>query len=173
MNKDLLNQIPHEEQPLASRLRFAYRRYAAFPGISVGIGESTHGQSRNNAAGARLVFKNLVTRGMGDSRHGWCAPAQLDSWLPRSPAPPAAGTTETGEVSFADSVRAGNICAAPLALAHGFAVFLTNPDKTGFVALDAENTIGELRSFAWSADGKRLALVGNSMGQRQHLSDRP
>jgi Tol biopolymer transport system component len=52
----------------------------------------------------------------------------------------------------------------PLAVEHGFAVFLTNPEKAEFAVLDAGNTIGELRSFTWSADGKQLAIVGNSMG---------
>jgi Tol biopolymer transport system component len=43
-------------------------------------------------------------------------------------------------------------------------VFLTNPEKTEFVALDTGNQIGELLSFTWSPDGEELAIVGNTTG---------
>jgi dipeptidyl aminopeptidase/acylaminoacyl peptidase len=91
----------------------------------------------------------------------------LLNWLIRSLAPPvtpAAEATETQPLSFAEQVRTGDICQAPLALGHGFSVFLTNPEKTGFVMLDPDNTIGELRSFTWSAAGDQLAILGNSQG---------
>jgi Tol biopolymer transport system component len=77
---------------------------------------------------------------------------------------PAAGPTATEEISFEASVRAGNICAGPLAVAHEFDVFLTHEDKTEFVPVDTGNTLNELRSFAWSADGQQLAVIGNSIG---------
>lgn len=89
------------------------------------------------------------------------------NWTIRSLAPdaqPATAETPEPEISFADRVRQGDICSDPLALAHGFAVFLTNGDKTGFVMLDQEQTIGEIRSFAWSPDGAQLAIFGNTTG---------
>jgi WD40 repeat protein len=78
--------------------------------------------------------------------------------------PIAAGATSSPAASFEDSLRNGNICAGPLALEHGFAVFLTNPAKTEFIALDPGKAIGELRSFTWSADGRQLAILGNTTG---------
>src|SRR4029079_7866890 len=89
------------------------------------------------------------------------------SWTLRSLLPGlqvAAGPTPTDTVSFETDLRTGTICAAPLALAHGFDVFLTNPEKTEFVTLDVGKTIGELRSFTWWADGKRLMVPGNTTG---------
>jgi Tol biopolymer transport system component len=91
----------------------------------------------------------------------------LLNWTIRSlashPSQAGAGSADP-QVSFISDVRQGNICMGTLAVEHGFAVFLTSPDKTRFVALDAGNTIGELRSFTWSADGKQLAIVGNTTG---------
>ncbi len=51
-----------------------------------------------------------------------------------------------------------------LAVEHGFNVFLSNPEKTKLVAVDAGTNMSEIRSFAWSADGKQLALIGNTTG---------
>ena len=91
----------------------------------------------------------------------------LLNWTIRSLAPQSVpvGVTAKPEISFASHVRQGDICTGPLALAHGFGVFLTNQDKTGFITLDEQKTIGELRSFAWSPDGRQLAIVGNTTGQ--------
>ena len=102
---------------------------------------------------------------------GWAVLAALAifllNWTIRSLAPgvqPAAAEIPLPEISFAENVRQGNICAGPLALAHGFGVFLTNEDKTGFVPVDTENSLDELRSFTWSPDGEQLAIVGNTTG---------
>ena len=99
----------------------------------------------------------------------------LLNWVVRSialPPPPAAASTAMQEISFAESIRAGDICMGPLALGHGFSAFLSNPAKTGFVAVVAGNTIGELRSFTWSPDGERLAIVGNTTGSGNvHVTD--
>jgi WD40 repeat protein len=92
----------------------------------------------------------------------------LLNWTIRSLAPnlpPAVGGTSIPATSFADKVRNGDICTGQLAAAHGFAVFLTSEDKTGFIMLDEQKNIGELRSFAWSPDGRQLAVVGNTTGQ--------
>ncbi len=91
----------------------------------------------------------------------------LLNWTIRSLVPseqvPGASNTAIPSESFESNVRQGNICEGPLALAHGFLVYLTNQDKTGFIELDESRAIGELRSFAWSADGQ-LAVVGNTTG---------
>jgi Tol biopolymer transport system component len=76
----------------------------------------------------------------------------------------ASGETPTSVLSFETNVRAGNICSGPLAVAHNYSAALTNQNKTGFVTLDEQETIGELRSIAWSPDGKQLAIVGNTTG---------
>jgi hypothetical protein len=62
-----------------------------------------------------------------------------------------------------ENVSTANSCGGPLVLAHGFSVYQTNQEKTGFVALDIK-AAGELRSFSWSQDGQELALVGNTTG---------
>ena len=89
------------------------------------------------------------------------------SWISRSVLPdqiPAEGGTSNPVVPFELSVRQGNICAGPLAVAHNFSVSLTNEDKTVFVTLSAQNTGDEIRSFAWSPDGKKFAIIGNRAG---------
>jgi Tol biopolymer transport system component len=78
---------------------------------------------------------------------------------------PAAGVTSTPDASFEARLRTGEVCGEPLAVAYGLAVFLTNEDKTRLVRLDQEQTIGELRSIAWSPDGRQLALIGNTTGR--------
>ena len=91
----------------------------------------------------------------------------LLSWMIRSLVPnisPASNATPTPVISFEADVRAGNRCHGPLAVAHNFSVASANQDKTGFITLDEQRAIGELRSLAWSPDGKQLALVGNTMG---------
>ena len=77
---------------------------------------------------------------------------------------PAAPNSATLVESFERSVRQGNICEGPLAAAHGFSVSMTNEDKSAFIPLDGDKTIGELRSFSWSPDGSRLAIVGTTTG---------
>jgi Tol biopolymer transport system component len=79
-------------------------------------------------------------------------------------APSSAEPSSTSDQSFEDNVRAGNICAGPLAVGHDFAISLTNHDKTGFVLLEEQETIGELRGFAWSPDGTQLAAAGFTLG---------
>lgn len=91
----------------------------------------------------------------------------LLNWTIRSIIPseqiPGSSSTEIPSETFESNVRQGNICEGPLALAHGFSVYLTNRDKTGFIELDDQRAIGELRSSAWSAVDQ-LAVVGNTTG---------
>ncbi|HVF24787.1 MAG TPA: LpqB family beta-propeller domain-containing protein, partial [Anaerolineales bacterium] len=78
--------------------------------------------------------------------------------------PPVEAGTANAAVPFEINVRQGNICTGPLAIAHNFSVSLSNKDKTGFVTLDEQKTIDEIRSFVWSPDGEQLAIFGNSAG---------
>ena len=102
---------------------------------------------------------------------GWAVTAFVGVFLLSSlfrssvpPPSPAAGSTPTEAVSFVDRVRTGNICMGPLAVAHGFTVFLTNPEKTEFAVVDVGDPSTELRSFTWSASGGQLAILTNSVG---------
>ncbi len=70
----------------------------------------------------------------------------------------------TPPVSFISQVQQGNICMGRLVVEHGFNVFLTDSEKTELVAVDVGTNLSEIRSFAWSADGKQLALIGNTTG---------
>lgn len=163
MNKELLNQIPIEEQPIASKIESI-------------VEDMQPSQEFLWELEAQLMEKTATPPAQSWFRKilvpvGWAIATTVGvvllNWTLRSlvhPPSPAASPTATEEVSFAANVRAGNICRSPLAVAHQFAVFLTNPEKTEFVIVDTGNTIGELRSFLWSSDGKQLGMVGNSEG---------
>ena len=163
MNKELLNQIPVEEQPIAAKIESIVEdtqpSQAFLWELEAQLMEKTATQP------AHSWFRKILVP------VGWAIATivgvVLLNWTLRSlvhPPSPATGSTATKEVSFAANVRAGNICRSPLAVAHEFAVFLANPEKTAFAIVDTGNTTGELRSFLWSSDGKQLGMVGNSEG---------
>jgi WD40 repeat protein len=167
MNKDLINQLPSDEQAVAEKLSSAAETMKLSQSFQWNLETQLMNayQSKTEAIGQNWFMKFLTPV-------GWAIVAIFGvlvlSWMLRSLLPGiqvASGPTPTQKVSFETSVRAGNICLSPLALAHGFDVFLTNPDKTEFVTLDAGKTIGELRSFTWSANGKQLAILGNTTGR--------
>ncbi|HZW02520.1 MAG TPA: hypothetical protein VFF68_01235 [Anaerolineaceae bacterium] len=76
----------------------------------------------------------------------------------------AAEATPTLPVAFDEAVQSGEVCTGPLVVGHGASVFVTNPEKNGFIALDEEENIGELRAFQWSYDGESLAAAGVTRG---------
>ncbi|MEO8355287.1 MAG: hypothetical protein ABI621_05200 [Chloroflexota bacterium] len=166
MNKDLINQLPADEQPVAEKISSAAETMKLSQGFQWNLETQLMDAYKSKQEGVqRSPFMKFLAPA------GWALAAVcgvlLLSWIFRSLLPtlqPAAAPTATQEVSFEDRVRTGNICSGPLAVAHGFAVFLTNADKTGFVTLDEQKAIGELRSFNWSPDGQWLAIVGNTMG---------
>jgi len=164
MNKDLLDQIPVDEQPMASKLDSLIEGLQPSPAFQWDLENRLMDKATTMQPVQGRFTKSIVAVGWGIAA---IVGILLLNWTVRSLAPrpsPAAGLTATQPVSFADSVRAGNICSGPIALAHGFDVFLTNKDKTGFMPLDEEKKIGELRSFAWSSDGRHLAILGNTTG---------
>lgn len=163
MNKNLLDQIPAEEQQTARKLSALVEELDLSQPFQWELENQLMNKATTRPAPSRLKQILIPVSWVLATLGG----VILLSWVTRSLVPqpsPAAEQTPTEEVSFADNVRAGNICAAPLALSHGFAVFLSNPEKNEFVMVDTGRAMSEVRSFAWSPDGEQLAIIGNSMG---------
>ena len=165
MNKEILNQIPSDEQRIASELNSVAEGMQLSPTFQWDLETQLMDKAKKQNQPKQGWYTNILTA------VSWALVALgavfLLSWTMRSLIPnlqPATVESPTPEMSFEAKVRVGNICAGPLALAHNFSVFMTNQDKTAFVSLDEQNAIGELRSFAWSPDGKQLAVVGNTTG---------
>lgn len=164
MNKDVLNQIPADEQPVASKLNSAAEDIQLSPAFQWEL-ETQLMEKYKTKTQPALGWYTKITTAVGWAFAAICVVFLLN-WTIRSLVPsisPASGETPTVTISFEGNVRAGNICAGPLAVAHNFSVSLTNQDKTGFVPLDGQKAIGELRSFDWSPNGQ-LAVVGNTAG---------
>jgi WD40 repeat protein len=166
MNKDLLNQLPAGEQPIASKLDSVAEDMQLSPGFQWELETQLMDAYETKTQPTQAWHSRLIPS------LGWAiliiGAIYALNWTIRSLVPiesSAPVETIVPDLSFADQVRQGDICAGPLALAHGLNVFLTNEDKTGFVPVDTGNTLDELRSFTWSADGERLAVVGNTTGR--------
>jgi Tol biopolymer transport system component len=165
MNKDLHNQLAADEQPMASKLESIAEDMQLSPTFQWELETQLMDRAKAITQPSRgwqaKIFAPL----------GWATLALgivfLLNWTIRSLAfhsTPAAGETPSPEISFESNVRQGNICAGPLALVHGFELFLTTQDKGEFVVIDEQKTIGEFRSLSWSRDGLQLAVVGNTAG---------
>jgi Tol biopolymer transport system component len=166
MNNGLLNQIPADEQPVASQLAALVEDMQLSQTFEWELENQLMEKYQTKTGPLQPAWYTRIIPSLG-----WAIAALgavlLLNWTLRSLVPglqPAAGETPMPAMSFEESVRQGNICAGPLALAHNFSVSLTNEDKTGFVMLDGQTAIEEVRSFAWSPDGRRLAVVGNMAG---------
>ena len=163
MNKDLLDQLSADEQPMAERLMSVAEEMKISPNFQRTLETQLMNANKSKNQPAQGWHIKLF------SLTGWAVliliGVVLLNWSIRSLAvnQPAAETTPDSASTFADEVRQGAICANPLALGHNFSVFISNPDKTDFIELDPQRNIGELRSFAWSSDGQ-LAVVGNTTG---------
>jgi hypothetical protein len=164
MNKDLINQLPADEQPVASKLN--------------SLAENMQlSQSFQWDLETQLMEKaKMKTRPGWHSKLlpilAWAALAAgavfILNWTVRSLASdsqPVPGGILTPEPSFAALIRQGEICRGPLAAVHGFSGYLTNAEMTGFILLDKERTLDEVRSVVWSPDGTQLAIAGNTTGQ--------
>ena len=165
MNKNLMNQIPADEQPIASKLDFIAQDMQLSPTFQWELETQLMDTAKSKMQPVHGWRAKIIPT-VGWAILAVCAVLLLN-WTVRSMAPSqpsAPGETPVPERSFADNVRAGEICTGSLALAHGFDVFLTNEGKTRFVPVDTGNALDELRSFAWSANGERLAVVGNTIG---------
>ena len=166
MNKDLIQQLPADEQPVASKLSSVAEDMQVPPSFQSDLETQLMEKAKTQSQPAQHWFTKIMPA------LGWAVLAVaaifLLNWTIRSMAPnlpPAAGETSLPAASFETRVREGDLCAGPLAVGHGFKVSITNADKTGFVPLDKENTMEEMRSFDWSPDGTRLAVLGNTTGQ--------
>ena len=166
MNKELLDQIPADERAAASKL-FSAAEYMKVPSAFEWQLETQLMDAYKKKKQPRWVWQPKIMKPVGWAILATCGVFLL-SWVLRSLIPnlsAASGVTPTPNIPFDTRVRQGNICAGPVAVAHNFSVSLTDQNKTGFVILDEQKTIGELRSFAWSPDGQQVAIVGNTTGQ--------
>jgi Tol biopolymer transport system component len=173
MNKELLNQIPQDEQPAASKLFSTAEGMQVPPAFQWKLETELMEAYKAKTKPAQGQLGN-ITRSLGWALLAVCGVLFL-SWTIRSlilgQTPTEAGSPDPA-VPFEMNVRQGNICTGPLAIAHNFSVSLTNEDKTVFVTLSGQNASDEIRSFAWSPDGKKLAIIGNSAGSGSiHLTD--
>ena len=166
MNSDLINQLAADEQTTAEKLSAAAESMKLSQNFQWDLDAQL--MERYQAKTAVSPFMKFA------APLGWTVAVLvfvfLLSWAMQTLLPkpqPAAVPTATQEESFVGKVRNGNICAGPLAVVHGFSAFLTNKDRTGFVVLDTGELIGEIRAIDWSADGKQLAIFGNTTGSGQ------
>ena len=165
MNKEIFDQLPADEQLVAAKLNSAADNMKVPQDFQWKLETQLMDAYPNRSQPAKGWFAKLVVP------VAWTFAAVLGfflfNWAIRSLVPseqtPGLSSTEISSNTFESNVRQRNICEGPLALAHGFSVYVTNQDKTGFIELDESRAIGELRSFAWSEDGQ-LAIVGNTTG---------
>ena len=165
MNKDLLKQLPADEQPIAWTLDSVAEDMQVPSAFIWDLETQLIEKYKTKSRPAQGWYTKIAVP------VGWASLALgavfLLNQIIRSVAfnqPSPSGGTSAPEMSFEQNVRKGDICEGPLAVAHNFSVSLTNQDKTGFEMLDEHKTIGESRSFAWSPDGRQLAVLGNTAG---------
>lgn len=172
MNKELLDQLPADERPVAAKLNSVSENMKVPQAFQWTLESQLMDAYQNRSQPDKGWFAKLIMPA------AWTLAAALGifllNWTIRSLVPPEQSQPASANtaIPFETQVRQGSICEGQLAAAHGFTVALTNEDKTAFIPLDEDNTIGELRSFAWSADGDRLAVLGNTTGNGNiHLAD--
>jgi Tol biopolymer transport system component len=165
MNKEILNQIPPDEQSLASKLDSVAEDMQLSQTFEWELENRLMEKYKTKTQPLQGWYIKIIPA------LGWAIVAIgavfLLNWTMRSLSPvlqPSTAETPTPTLSFEQNVRQGNLCAGPLAVAHNFSLSLTNEDKTGFVTLDEGTTLEEVRSMAWSPDGTKLAVVGNTAG---------
>lgn len=164
MNKELLDQLSAEERQAAEKLSSAAETMELSQSFQWNLETRLMDAypSQNEKQNSMMKFLKPV---------GWALAAVagvlLVGWMLRTLLPgvqPAAAPPMTQDVSFETSVRQGNICAAPLAVAHNFAVFLTSPDKAQFATVNTGGPMDEVRTVMWSTEGHQLALLVHAPG---------
>jgi dipeptidyl aminopeptidase/acylaminoacyl peptidase len=173
MNKDFLNQIPSEEQPIAKKLQ-SVAEDIQMPASFQAKLEAQLRDTHNEKIVSTQSWQAKIIPSLG-----WAIlivgavfllNLAIRSLMPKQV--PAADRMPSTVVSFEEKVKAGKICQGQLAVAHGYSIFLSKQNNTEFTTLDEQKNIDELRSFSWSPDGKQLALVGNTRGSGNlYLSD--
>ncbi len=164
MNKELLDQLSTDEQQIAAEIGSAADAMQISPSFQWDL--ETRLMDAANQKSKRASSWQKIMPSLGWALVAGCVFLLLN-WTIRSLAsnPSVVGAeVPTPPVSFISEVQQGNICMGRLAVEHGFNVFLTNLEKTELVAVDVGTNMSEIRSFAWSADGKQLALIGNTTG---------
>ena len=166
MNKELFDQLPADEQSVAAKLNSVADNMKVSQDFQWTLETRLMDAYKNKSQPATGWFAKLVVPVAGTVAAvlGFV----LFHWTIRSLVPseqvPGSSSTEISSDTFESNVRQGIICEGPLALAHGFSAFISNSEKTEFIDLDPQRTIGELRSLSWLANGEQLALVGNTTG---------
>jgi len=177
MNKEIFDGLPADEQPVAEKLNSVSNNMK----VPQSFQWTLEAQLMDSYEKKSKPTKGWLTKIIVPV--GWAVVAILGfvilNWTIRSLVPPEqinAGTsnTEVPVETFESKVREGKVCEGPLALAHGFNVSMTNEDKTAFIPFDQEEPSSELRSFAWSTDGKQLAILSNTFGSGNiHITASP
>jgi Tol biopolymer transport system component len=164
MNKENFGQLPPDEKPVAEILNSTAEKMKVSQGFQWTLESQLIDAYQNKSQPNKGWFIKIIVP------VAWTLVAVIGfvllNWTIRSLTLSEQNNASASntEVPFETQVRQGNICKGPLAVAHGFEVFLTNEAKTAFLPVDTKNTIDEVRSFAWLADGERLAVVGNTAG---------
>ena len=164
MNKEIFNQLPGDERPVAAKLNSISENMKVPQSFQWTL-ESQLMKTYQKKSQPTISWFSKIT-----STAGWAALAIggfiLLSWGIRSLVPYEQITpgASNSEASFETQVRQGDICEDTIAVSHGFSISLSNQDKSGFIALNEDKVIGELRSFAWSPNGSQLAVIGNTTG---------
>jgi len=167
MNKEIFEQLSADEQPVAAKLDQTAEAMKIPQNFQWNLETQIMDAYPNKTQSTKSWFSKLV------APTAWALIAitgfMLFNWATRSliPHPEASNSpsnTEVSSQSFETSVRNESICVGQLALAYGFSVTITNEYKSNFVPIMEPNDINELRSFAWSPDGKNLAILVNSTG---------
>jgi WD40 repeat protein len=174
MNKELLNQLPADEQPVAAKLNSLAEDMQPSQSFQWDLETQLMQKAKNKSQTVQAWHLKILPT------LAWAAAAVgavfLLNWTIRSLA--SSTTSVAGELpepnsSFADRVGRGEICRGPLAAVHGYEGFLTNPDMTRFGRIDKDGSLDEVRSIAWSPDGTQLAIAGNTTGQGSVLFTDP
>ena len=165
MNKDFLNQIPSEEQPIAKKLQSVAEDVQMTNSFQAKLEtqlRDTHKEKMVSAHGWQAKIIPSLGRAILIFGAVFLLNLAIRSLMPKQV--PATDRMPNPVISFEDNVRAGKICQGQITVAHDFSIFVSKQDKAEFITLDEQKNIGELRSFSWSPDGKQLALVGNTRG---------
>ena len=177
MSKDIFNQLPTEEQPIAKKMRSISKNIYVPQAFQWTLeSQLMDAYQQKSQTKTNWFLKTITTT-------GWAAAAVIGfailNWTISSLATfeqidPATKSTDLPGISFQTQVRQGDICQGTIAVGHGFSISLSNEDKTAFISLNEDQTIGELRSFTWSKDGKQLAVLGNTRGSGNiYLAESP
>jgi len=167
MNKEIFDQLPANEQPVAAKLNSVSENMKVPQNFQWNLESQLMHAYQNKSQPNKSRFSKLIVPA------AWTLAAVFGifilTWAIRSLVPteqinPAAPNPEVPVETFESKVRQETICEGSLAVAHGFSVAVTNEGKTAFIPFELEEPGSELRSFIWSTDGKQLAILGNTRG---------